>query len=201
MEADKPQLYDEDLDDNGDKKQDEDKKEEEKKKPKKPLLKLDPTFLIEQPRGLKSLYKRVVVDKQRNLSFKGKGHELSDLNKLMTQLKGWHFEAMPKFEISYFADRMAKVGNDKDVKQFLNKLRLVHKGLEVLDEFQGEEEATAPAVKGPAPKGTVFEYINTSTAPFDDYASFCKTNNQQPAQPFFKMMDLPQGQTQNYQES
>lgn len=143
--ADRPKLYDEDLE--GDNMKDEDaKKEEEKKKPQKPQIKLDPAFLIDQPRGLKQLYKRVVVDKQKNLAFKGKGHEVSDFNKLMTQLKGWHFEAMPKIEISYFAERMAKVGNDKDVKQFMNKLRLVYKGLEVLDEFNEGGDVPAAAV-------------------------------------------------------
>jgi|LauGreDrversion4_2_1035121.scaffolds.fasta_scaffold1117199_1 hypothetical protein len=61
----------------------------------------------------------------------------------MKVLKGWHFEAMPKIEVSYFADRMQRVGNHKDVKQFLTKLRSVYKGLEVLDDFQpatGEEQ-------------------------------------------------------------
>jgi hypothetical protein len=63
QQTNKPQLYDSDLDDN--KKEDpkdEDKKEEKKKANRKPLIKLDPTFLIDNPRGLKSLYKRVVVD-------------------------------------------------------------------------------------------------------------------------------------------
>jgi len=31
---------------------------------------------------------------------------------------------------------MQKSGNDKDVKPFLEKLRNVYKGLEVLDDFQ-----------------------------------------------------------------
>jgi hypothetical protein len=59
----------------------------------------------------------------------------------MKTLKGWHFEAMPKIEISYFADRMIKAGNDKDVKSFLDKLRKVYKGLEVLDDNQILPEA------------------------------------------------------------
>jgi hypothetical protein len=58
----------------------------------------------------------------------------------MKVLKGWHFEAMPKIEISYFAERMVKSGNDKEVKPFLQKLRLVYKGLEVLDDFQPTPE-------------------------------------------------------------
>lgn len=175
-------LYDSDLDD--DKKDDkpqEEKKEEEKKKPKRPLIKLDPAFLIDNPRGLKKLYKRVAVDADRNLQFKGKGHEISDFNKLMTQLKGWHFESMPKIEINYFAERMAKVGGDKDVKQFLHKLRLVHKGLEVMDDVQISEELlngnNTTKTNGPAAAKPMFEYINTSAPPnpFDDYANFCNT--------------------------
>jgi len=59
----------------------------------------------------------------------------------MKVLRGWHFEAMPKLEVSYFAERMQKSGNDKDVKPFLEKLRNVYKGLEVLDDFQQIAEA------------------------------------------------------------
>ena len=58
------------------------------------------------------------------------------MSRVMKVLKGWHFEAMPKIEIGYFAERMIKSGNDKDVKTFLDKLRKVYKGLEVLDESQ-----------------------------------------------------------------
>ena len=99
-------------------------------------MKLDHAFLIDNPRGLKHLYRHTVIDAEKNLQFKGKGNEISDFNKVMKVLRGWHFEAMPKIEVSYFADRMQRVGNHKDVKQFLNKLRSVYKGLEVLDDFQ-----------------------------------------------------------------
>lgn len=141
-EGDRPRVYDADLDgkpegDQGNQGADQSGKTEEKKKaPKKPVLKLDPTYLIDNPRGLKRLYKHVVIDAEKNFQFKGKGHEVSDFSKVMKVLKGWHFEAMPKIEISYFADRMVKVGNDKDIKTFLQKLRNVYKGLEVLDDFQ-----------------------------------------------------------------
>ena len=125
---------------NDGKKENGSKKQEEKKKPKKPMVKLDPMFLIDNPRGLKKLYKNMVIDGDKNLNLKGKGHEISDLNRVMKVLKGWHFECMPKIEISYFAQRMQKVGNDKDTKAFLGKLRNVYKGLEVLDDFQQATE-------------------------------------------------------------
>ena len=125
------------MDDDKPKEANEEKKEEEKKKPvRKPVLKLDPALLTENPRGLKHLYRQTVIDGDKNIQLKGKGHEVSDFNRVMKVLRGWHFEVMPKLEVSYFADRMQRVGNHKDVKQFLNKLRSVYKGLEVLDEFQ-----------------------------------------------------------------
>lgn len=144
----RPRVYDEDID--GKRPEDEGGAEnnkengegqagttdDKKKKPKKPILKLDPSFLIDNPRALKRLYTHVVTNGDKNFQFKGKGHEISDFSRVMRVLKGWHFEVMPKLEISYFADRMVKSGNDKDVKTFLNKLRNVYKGLEVLDDTQ-----------------------------------------------------------------
>lgn len=131
-------VHDSDLDDDENKPKEpvEEKKEEKKKANRKPLLKLDHKFLIENPRGLKHLYKHTVIDAEKNFQFKGKGNEISDFNKFMKVMRGWHFEAMPKIEVSYFADRMHRVGNHKDVKQFLVKLRSVYKGLEVMDDFQ-----------------------------------------------------------------
>lgn len=113
----------------------------------------------------------MVIDADKNFQFKGKGHEVSDFNRVMKTLKGWHFEAMPKIEILYFADRMQRVGNDKDVKQFLNKLRNVHKGLEILDDFQpnsideqvNQKISVNQHQNGPSSNGQMFEYINTSS--------------------------------------
>jgi hypothetical protein len=100
-------VHDSDLDDDDKPKETEEEKKEEKKKPnRKPVVKLDQQFLIENPRGLKHLYRHTVIEAERNLQFKGKGNEVNDFNKVMRVLRGWHFEAMPKLEVSYFADRM-----------------------------------------------------------------------------------------------
>lgn len=120
----------------------------------------------------------MVIDFNKNLQMKGKGNEVSDLNKVMKVLRGWHFEAMPKFEINYFADRLLKVGNDKATKAFMSKLRNVYKGLEVLDfDFQPTAEGILPSLAAAhkSNNNSGFEYINTSTNganPFDDYANF-----------------------------
>jgi len=106
IDQERPRVYDPDLDDDkpnneggedaAPKKQEE---PEKKKKERKPLLKLDPTFVTENPRGLKRLYQHVVIDAEKNLQFKGRGHEVSDFNRVMKVLRGWHFEAMPKLEV------------------------------------------------------------------------------------------------------
>jgi hypothetical protein len=77
MEAgDRPRVYDADLDgkpeeDNENQQQTaaaegQAGKTDGQKKPRKPLLKLDPAFLIDGPRGLKRLYKHVVMDAEKN---------------------------------------------------------------------------------------------------------------------------------------
>jgi hypothetical protein len=83
----------------------------------------------------------MVVDADKNLQLKGKGHEVSDLNRVMKVMRGWHFEAMPKLEISYFSERLQKVGNDKATKAFMSRLRNVYKGLEVLEDFQNNNNS------------------------------------------------------------
>jgi hypothetical protein len=84
---------------------------------------------------LKNLYKKFVIEKDKNLQLKGKGHEASDLRKVMKVFKTWHFEAYPKLEFSYFAERLHKKGNGKEIKAFMSKLRNVYKGNEILEDF------------------------------------------------------------------
>lgn len=58
MEDKERRVHDSDLDDDKPKETTEEKKEEEKKKAaRKPMLKLDPAFVTDNPRGLKHLYR------------------------------------------------------------------------------------------------------------------------------------------------
>ena len=71
---------------------------------------------------------------------RGKGHEASDLNKIMGVYKKWHMDFAPKYHFDYFKDRMTKMSTDKMVKQHMSKLRDVYK--EEADhtvEFAGEQ--------------------------------------------------------------
>lgn len=68
-------------------------KEDDKKKRviKKERAKMDATFLTDNPIGLKHVYKQMVINKEKTLPLKGKGHEASDLRKVMNIYKNWHF--------------------------------------------------------------------------------------------------------------
>lgn len=113
-----------------------DKGEEEKKvkKPRKPLFKISPDYLIDNPNGLKALYKMFVVDNK--LKFKGKGNEFSDFNKVMNLYKNWHYQAGLKLEFPYFIERVQKTGGDKAIKTFMTRLRKHFTGEELMDEMQ-----------------------------------------------------------------
>lgn len=201
-------VYDPDLDGdkendqfamNGDEKK-EDAKDEKKKIIRKPRNKYDADYMIDNENGLKKLYRQFVIDGDKNLQLKGKGHEISDLNKVMKIYKGWHFEAAPKLEFSYFAERLHKIGNDKAGKAFMSKLRRHYLGDEIIEDLMPTVDNAQTATKSKEDHKAQFEYINTSNGnnqtPFDDYANFCSSKNggvqmKKDEKPFFRMMDPP----------
>ena len=82
--------------------------QQKKKVIKKKLYKFGTETLIDKPNGLIKLYQYFVSENtdEKSLEFKGKGHELSDLKKVMSIYKNWHYEACPKFEFSFFIERL-----------------------------------------------------------------------------------------------
>jgi hypothetical protein len=93
---------------------------------------MDAAYLIDNPSGLKSLYKAFVIDGEKNIQIRGDKDTLSDFNRVMKLYKEWHYESCPKFEFSFVCDKLVKKGGDKDVKAFMNKLRRCYKGEEVI---------------------------------------------------------------------
>ena len=47
-----------------------------------------------------------MLEADKTLPLKGKGHELGDFNKVMNIYKNWHYEAGPKLEFEYFTERV-----------------------------------------------------------------------------------------------
>ena len=99
-------------------------------KVKKPFLKLDAQRLEDKDIGMLSIYN----DIKYNLKIKGKGHEITDLQRLMNIYRGWHSKIMPSYKFNYFIKQLRKQGKDPRVKKSLDGLRKIHKGKITMNE-------------------------------------------------------------------
>lgn len=121
----------------------EDEAEEEKKrivKPRKAVLnpqpKLDPVRLCGK-RGIGTLESFF-----SGIEFKGKGHEKSDLNLVMTRLEHWAHRLFPKMTFDDCIDKIEDLGAKRQVLTYKTKIRM---GLE------GEEDTVNRGPSSPEP--------------------------------------------------
>ena len=94
-----------------------------------------PENLVEDTNGINSLFKTFTQHSETIDHLRGKGNEISDLNKIVGLFKGWHMQHQPKIEYYYFLERVRKHHSDKSVPVYLQKLRNHYKGVEMLEEF------------------------------------------------------------------
>ncbi|KAM9860416.1 TIMELESS-interacting protein [Aulostomus maculatus] len=85
---------------------------------KRPQPKLDSSRLISD-RGLPSL--RTLF---HSVHFKGKGHEVEDLQLLMQRMENWAHRLFPKLQFEDFIDKVEKLGTKKEVQTCLKRIRL-----------------------------------------------------------------------------
>ncbi|XP_072166754.1 uncharacterized protein [Diadema setosum] len=84
----------------------------------KPIPKLDAARLTSD-RGLPVLLKHF-----EKVKFKGKGHEVEDLDKLMRVMEHWAHRLFPKMPFDDVIERVEKLGSKKPVQTCLKKIRL-----------------------------------------------------------------------------
>ncbi|KAF6032328.1 TIPIN [Bugula neritina] len=96
-----------------------------KKRVLKPQPKLDPTRLTGE-RGIPILPKLF-----ENVKYKGKGHEVEDLNKMMAKMEHWAHRLFPKLPFDQLIERVERLGQKKPVQSCVNKIRL---DMPILDE-------------------------------------------------------------------
>jgi len=65
--------------------------------------------LIEDPNGINALFKTFTMHKETVDNLRGKGHEVSDLNKIVQIYRSWHLTHKPKLEYHYFLERVRKM--------------------------------------------------------------------------------------------
>ena len=112
----------------------------EAKKPRANIITLKSDDLCQNPLGLTYLYQRFVDNPvsgekgthNSKLKLKGKGHELSDFNRIMDVYKNWHATYMPKLEYNYFVERISKNSGNRVCREQMVKLRKVYTGQEAL---------------------------------------------------------------------
>ncbi|KAL1510775.1 hypothetical protein AB1Y20_007061 [Prymnesium parvum] len=130
--------------------------ETKKKAPKRKRVipKLEPEMLLDREKGLPSVYKAFP-----KLKFKGKGHEASDLRKLLNKYSEWGHTLLPDMATSEFFLRLEKLGGNHRVRAMVDNIRNVQQGLCTLDEIydydlaervapEAEEETAAAATAG-----------------------------------------------------
>ena len=91
--------------------------------------------LVEDPTGMRNIFSTFTMEPKTVDSLRGKGHDLSDLNKIVSHYRAWHISHCPKLEYYFFLEKVQKMGKDKEVEAYLSKLRNHYKGEEILEEF------------------------------------------------------------------
>lgn len=91
--------------------------------------------LVEKPCALPHLFKQFTIDPHTIGGLKGKGHEATDLKRLVTIFRGWHLAVNPKNEYYYFLEKVRKLGKDNETIKYMKQLRMHYKGEELLEEF------------------------------------------------------------------
>ena len=118
------------------------------------------------PQGLKTVYGQFQAQLRKH--FKGRGHEASDLGRLLDLYRGWHRRLYPDVPFEVFVEKCEALGAKRPLQAYLRELRAadVNMGTHLGDaareaQRRGEEEedggagfgawATEAARAGPAP--------------------------------------------------
>ena len=108
-----------------------------KKKQKKLAPKFSHDLLLDPQKGLVSVFKSFP-----KLKFKGKGHEASDLRRLLNKYAEWAHVLVPEMEFSDFIGRLEK-GSNARVREKLDQIRNVVQGfcqIEDIEEYDQQAE-------------------------------------------------------------
>ncbi|XP_024876361.1 protein TIPIN homolog [Temnothorax curvispinosus] len=83
-----------------------------------PVPKLN-TERLKGPNGIQTIEKYF-----EGFKFNGKGHERTDLDRIMKRLEHWSYRLFPKYHFDDFLTRVEQLGTKKDLQVFIKKYRL-----------------------------------------------------------------------------
>ncbi|XP_026670051.1 protein TIPIN homolog [Ceratina calcarata] len=103
-----------------------------------PLPKLN-TERLKGPKGIHTIEKYF-----EGFKFYGKGHEKTDLDRIMKRLEHWGHRLFPKFDFDDFLEKVEKLGTKRDLQVFIHKYRLdmINENEDIIleDNMDAEEE-------------------------------------------------------------
>ena len=107
--------------------------------------KVDTENLSESGKGLYSLYK-----KSKEVVKKGdKKNDIKFIGNMLREVRDWKDELEPRFDYAYFLERVRKVGKEKQMSEYMAKLRSLHVGemteQDFLSSYPVKEEIVIPS--------------------------------------------------------
>ncbi|CAH8430259.1 unnamed protein product [Heterobilharzia americana] len=148
---------------------------------KNPRPKLDPQRLLSN-KGLPAL-----LEDFKKVKFRGKGHEFQDLDKLLFIYEAWANRLVPRLNFSEVVERLENVGNKREIRVALHRLRdgiwppyaTIEEKLETSEDDSVSEEKDPELlwknVIESIPKNT-FNATNTSSNPNDVFDGLHSTD-------------------------
>jgi len=122
-----------------------DPKSKSKSHVRNPVPKLN-TERLKGPNGIHTIEKYF-----EGFKFYGKGHERTDLDRIMKRLEHWSYRLFPKYHFDDFLTRVEQLGTKKDLQVFIKKYRsdmitsdndlITHDNMDKDDEDEQEESA------------------------------------------------------------
>lgn len=107
-----------------------------------PIPKLN-TERLKGPKGVHTIEKYF-----EGFKFNGKGHEKTDLDRVMKRIEHWAHRLFPKYDFDDFLERVENLGSKKDLNVFLLKYRrdMITGDDEIIQNFDSdrEDEPAAP---------------------------------------------------------
>ncbi|XP_022199621.2 TIMELESS-interacting protein [Nilaparvata lugens] len=105
--------------DNSDKEEKKDDQPEKKKRKQSQRPRLNILRLMDNNTGLLAAERMF-----KDVKFKGKGHELEDLNLIMKKMEIWAHKLYPSFDFDDCLAKLEKLGNTRSVATYVKKLRM-----------------------------------------------------------------------------
>lgn len=107
-----------------------------------PIPKLN-TERLKGPKGVHTIEKYF-----EGFKFEGKGHERTDLDRVMKRIEHWAHRLFPKYNFDDFLERAETLGSKKDLNVFLHKYRrdMITGDDEIVQNFDSDKEDEPPPV-------------------------------------------------------